>query len=264
MEHVIEVRGLGTRFGNHVIHDQLDFTARRGEIMGIVGGSGTGKSVLLWTILGLRRPDAGKVSILGFDIDPDDTAAAEAVQARTGMLFQDGALFSSLTVLQNIMVPLQRHTRISDGLSEDVAGLKLSMVGLDPAAAHKLPSELSGGMRKRASLARALALDPEILFLDEPTAGLDPIGAAEFDDLILDLQRSLGLTVVMITHDLDSLFAITDRISVLIHKRLVTGTIPELLALQDPWINEYFNGPRARALETAKKDTATGDSHHGD
>lgn len=259
MKHVIEVRGLETRFGNHVIHDRLNLTARRGEIMGIVGGSGTGKSVLLWTILGLRKPDAGKVSILGFDIDPDDPAAAEAVQAHTGMLFQDGALFSSLTVMQNIMVPLQRHTRISKGLSENIAGLKLSMVGLDPSAAHKLPSELSGGMRKRASLARALALDPEILFLDEPTAGLDPIGAAEFDHLILDLQRSLGLTVVMITHDLDSLFAITDRISVLIHKGLVTGTIPELLALEDPWIKQYFSGPRARAVETAKMHTESDD-----
>ncbi|HIA77593.1 MAG TPA: ATP-binding cassette domain-containing protein [Gammaproteobacteria bacterium] len=248
MEHVIEVHGLETRFGNNIVHDNLDFTAQRGEIIGIVGGSGSGKSVLMWTILGLRRPNAGQVKILGFEVDHQNPSTAEAIQARTGVLFQDGALFSSLTVLQNIMVPLQRHTRISGELVEAIAGLKLAMVGLDSTAAYKMPGELSGGMRKRVSLARALSLDPEILFLDEPTAGLDPIGAAAFDSLILDLQRALGLTVIMITHDLDSLFAITDRISVLIHKRLVTGTISELLEHNEPWINEYFNGPRGRAV----------------
>ena len=248
MEHVIEVHGLETRFGDNILHENLDFTAKRGEIMGIVGGSGSGKSVLMWTILGLRKPYAGQVKILGLEVDHHNPSVTEAIQARTGVLFQDGALFSSLTVLQNIMVPLQRHTRISMELVEAIASLKLTMVGLDSTAAHKMPGELSGGMRKRVSLARALSLDPEILFLDEPTAGLDPIGAAEFDSLVVDLQRSLGLTVIMITHDLDSLFAITDQISVLIHKRLVTGRISELLEHNDPWIEKYFNGPRGRAV----------------
>ncbi len=248
MEHVIEVHGLVTRFGDHIVHDNLDFTVQRGEIMGIVGGSGSGKSVLMWTVLGLKKPSAGQVKILGLEVDHHNPSTTEAIQARTGVLFQDGALFSSLTVLQNIMVPLQRHTRISKELVEAIAILKLTMVGLDSTAANKMPGELSGGMRKRVSLARALSLDPEILFLDEPTAGLDPIGAAEFDSLVSDLQRSLGLTVIMITHDLDSLFAITDRISVLIHKKLITGTISELLEYNEPWIGKYFNGPRGRAV----------------
>lgn len=244
---VIRVRGLVTGFGAQVIHQNLDLDVRRGEVLGIVGGSGTGKSVLLKVILGLVRPKAGRIEMLGAEPARLSDAGRIALQARTGVLFQDGALFSSMTVTENVMVPLLEHTSLDHALACEIARVKIAMSGLPPEAGRKYPSELSGGMRKRAGLARALALDPEILFLDEPTAGLDPIGAAAFDHLIAGLQKSLGLTVVMVTHDLDSLITICDRIAVLIEKRIRVGTLEDLLADPQPWIHEYFHGPRGRA-----------------
>jgi phospholipid/cholesterol/gamma-HCH transport system ATP-binding protein len=220
--------------------------------MGIVGGSGSGKSVLLRTIIGLNRPSSGRIEVFGKDTSTLSNDETRALQARWGVLFQDGALFSSLTVAQNIEAPIKEHTRLTKSLRQELIEIKISMVGLPPDAANKYPSELSGGMRKRAGLARALALDAEIVFLDEPTAGLDPIGASKFDDLIRELQATLGLTVVMVTHDLDSLYAICDRVSVLLDKRVKVGTIAELIREPDPWIDEYFKGPRGRAAEAAK------------
>lgn len=249
----IRVEGLTTAFGPKVIHQDLDFEVRRGEVMGLVGGSGTGKSVLMRTIVGLNRQAAGRVEVLGRDVDRLDDAGRQELRSRWGVLFQDGALFSSLSVLQNVAVPLRAHYRLSPRLLRELAEVKIALSGLPADAAHKRPSELSGGMRKRAGLARALALDPELLFLDEPTAGLDPVGAAEFDQLLADLQSALGLTVVMVTHDLDSLYAVCDRISVLIDKRVRVGTIAELEQDPHPWIQEYFLGPRGRAAAATRQ-----------
>jgi len=251
-ETVIEIRGLRNQFGTHVVHDDLDLDVRRGEILGVVGGSGTGKSVLLRSIAGLQTPAAGSVRLLGTDMKNASEADLDRVSERIGVMFQDGALFSSLTVRENVEVPL----RAIDGLGEDtreaLARLKISLSGLPWLAGDKYPSELSGGMRKRAGLARALALDPEIVFLDEPTAGLDPIGAAAFDDLIRNLSRTLGLTVFLVTHDLDTLYATCDRIAVLAEKRvLATGTLDDMLEVDHPWVQEYFRGPRARAARGA-------------
>ncbi len=244
---IISLRGIVNRFGPQVVHDGVDLDVYRGEVMGIVGGSGSGKSVLLRTIIGLNRPAAGTIEVLGKAMLRLSDSERRRIEEQWGVLFQSGALFSSLTVLENIEAPLKEHTAISPSLREQIAELKIRLVGLAPDAATKYPSELSGGMKKRAGLARALALDPEILFLDEPTAGLDPIGAAEFDDLIKSLQKSLGLTVVMVTHDLDSLVAICDRIAVLVDKKIKVGTLAELQRDQHPWIKSYFHGPRARA-----------------
>ncbi|HYG86218.1 MAG TPA: ABC transporter ATP-binding protein [Azospirillum sp.] len=246
-EPVIRVRGLVTRFGTQVIHDGLDLDVERGEVLGVVGGSGTGKSVLMKEILGLIRPAAGRIEMLGRDTSTLKDNERVDLKARTGVLFQDGALFSSLSVAENVMVPLKEHTDLPRPLIKELARIKIDMAGLPSNAGPKLPSELSGGMKKRAGLARALALDPEILFLDEPTAGLDPIGAAAFDELIRNLQRSLGLTVFMVTHDLDSLTSICDRIAVLVDKRIKVGTLDALLRDNHPWIREYFHGPRGRA-----------------
>jgi phospholipid/cholesterol/gamma-HCH transport system ATP-binding protein len=244
---IISVRGLRTQFGTNVIHDNLDLDVRRGEVLGVVGGSGTGKSVLLRTIIGLNKARAGTISVFGDNVTEMSDAEQRAMQQRWGVLFQDGALFSSLTVAQNIQVPLKEHTHLRKDVIDELACVKVDIVGLPPNAANKFPSELSGGMRKRAGLARSLALDPELVFLDEPTAGLDPIGAAAFDNLIRDLQQSLNLTVFMVTHDLDSLAAICDRIAVLIDKKIVVDTMENLMQLDHPWIQEYFHGPRARA-----------------
>jgi phospholipid/cholesterol/gamma-HCH transport system ATP-binding protein len=244
---IISIRGLRTQFGSQVIHDSLDLDVRRGEVLGVVGGSGTGKSVLLRTIIGLNRPRAGTIVVLSQDTSQLNDAGWIKIQEQWGVLFQSGALFSSLTVAQNIQVPMKEHTNLSPKLQAELTALKIELVGLPAEAGAKVPSELSGGMKKRAGLARALALDPEILFLDEPTAGLDPIGAAAFDQLIRSLQQSLGLTVFMVTHDLDSLSAICDRIAVLVDKKVKVGTMTEHLQDQHPWIHEYFHGPRGRA-----------------
>ncbi|MFQ5785158.1 MAG: ABC transporter ATP-binding protein [Alphaproteobacteria bacterium] len=249
---VIRIRGLVTHFGAQVVHDGLDLDVNPGEVLGVVGGSGSGKSVLLRGIIGLIRPAAGSVEVLGHDVTRMSDTERRTIEPRWGVLFQDGALFSSLTVGQNVEVPLKEHTDLSQQMIDEIAALKIGMVGLPADAGRKYPAELSGGMRKRAGLARALALDPEVLFLDEPTAGLDPIGAAAFDSLIRRLQRNLGLTVFMVTHDLDSLWSICDRIAVLADKRiLVVGPMKEMLRNDHPWVREYFHGPRARALNPA-------------
>jgi phospholipid/cholesterol/gamma-HCH transport system ATP-binding protein len=247
---VIRVRGMVTRFGAQTVHDGLDLDVRRGEILAIVGGSGTGKSVLLRTILGLKSPDGGTVELLGADLGALDDTARRPVLRRIGVLFQDGALFSAQTVAQNIRLPFLEHTALDHRLVTQLIRVKLSMVGLPQSAGSKLPSELSGGMRKRAGLARAIALDPDILFLDEPTAGLDPIGAANFDKLIRDLQQALALTVVIVTHDVDTLCAIADRVAVLLDGKIIVGTLDEIRAHPHPWIHAYFDGPRGRAART--------------
>jgi len=244
---VIKVRGLVTGFGTKLIHDHVDLEVCRGEVLGIVGGSGSGKSVLLRTIIGLNRAREGEIEVLGKKIGFAESRRMRSLEQRWGVLFQDGALFSSMSVAENIQVPLREYTQMPQGLMDEIAAMKIALVGLPEDTAGKYPSELSGGMKKRAGLARALALDPELLFLDEPTSGLDPISANQFDELIKGLQQSLGLSVVMVTHDLDSLRAICDRIAVLVDKKIKTGTIESLREDPTPWIKDYFSGPRGRA-----------------
>lgn len=246
---IISVRDLRNSFGEQVIHEGLDLDVQRGEILGVVGGSGTGKSVLMRSIIGLQVPDEGTIHVLGEDMVGREDDEAKNIRRRWGVLFQNGALFSTLTVAENVEVPIREYFPfIKPPLLDEIASYKIAMSGLPGDACAKYPSELSGGMRKRAGLARALALDPELLFLDEPTAGLDPIGAAAFDELIRGLKHKLDLTVFLITHDLDSLWAICDRVAVLADRKVIAvGTIEELLALDHPWIQEYFNGPRGRA-----------------
>jgi phospholipid/cholesterol/gamma-HCH transport system ATP-binding protein len=248
-EIVISVRGLCNQFDEQHIHENLDIDVRRGEILGVVGGSGTGKSVLMRSIIGLQQPTAGSIAVLGENLLDDDTTRDDEVRRRWGVLFQGGALFSTLTVAENVQVPLREfYGDLSQQLLNEIARTKVHLSGLPPEAAAKYPSELSGGMKKRAGLARALAMDPELLFLDEPTAGLDPIGAANFDRLTKELKETLGLTVFLITHDLDTLYAICDRVAVLADKKVIAiGKIDELLATDHPWIREYFTGPRGRA-----------------
>jgi phospholipid/cholesterol/gamma-HCH transport system ATP-binding protein len=246
-EVVIRVRGVVNILGGNLIHDHLDLDVKRGEVLGVVGGSGSGKSVLLRTIVGLQKPTEGEICVLGQQIRDLEGRALRALQMRWGVLFQEGALFSSQTVAENIQVPLREYLRLPQELMDEIAAMKLALVGLPADACRKHPSELSGGMKKRAGLARALALDPELLFLDEPTAGLDPISASQFDQLVRDLQKSLGLTVFMVTHDLDTLKATTDRIAVLVDKKVKVGTIETLTKDPDPWIHEYFTGARGRA-----------------
>jgi len=246
---IVSVRGLKNAFADQIVHDGLDLDVRRGEILGVVGGSGTGKSVLMRSIIGLQHPDEGEIEVFGESMIGRDEEEAKHVRRRWGVLFQGGALFSTLTVAENIQVPIKEfYPGIDQELQDEIAAYKIAMSGLPVDAGAKYPSELSGGMRKRAGISRALALDPELLFLDEPTAGLDPIGAAAFDQLISELRTALGLTVFLITHDLDTLYAICDRVAVLADRKVVAiGTIPELLALDHEWIQEYFNGPRGRA-----------------
>ncbi len=253
-EIVIDIRGLETRFGDHVVHENLDLQVRRGEILGIVGGSGTGKSVLVRQVIMLERPAAGSVKVWGVEtvgIAPRD---ADALRRRFGMMFQQGALFSSLTVLENVSVPLVEHTKLPAKTIERLAMMKIVLAGLPPDAAPKLPSQLSGGMLKRAAVARALALDPALLILDEPTAGLDPVGAGALDELVMQLRESLGLTIVVVTHDLDSLWRVTDRVAFLGRKKIIAlDTMEQLSRSEDPLLKKYFSGPRARAAQVAEQ-----------
>lgn len=248
---VIEVKGLVTRFGKQVIHDQLDFTLYREEIVGLVGGSGSGKSVLLRTILGLIAPAGGTVRVHGASAGNDTNSSATATRINWGVLFQNGALFSGLNVFDNIALSIRENAKLPPGELTELVMARLRMVGLPPETAEKKPSELSGGMVKRAALARALALDPDILFLDEPTAGLDPIAAASFDELIRTLRDTFGLSVLIITHDLDTLTSTCERIAMLVDKKIVSGTLAEMMESDHPWIKEYFTGPRMRAAQSA-------------
>jgi phospholipid/cholesterol/gamma-HCH transport system ATP-binding protein len=248
------VRDLVSAFGDRVVHDHLNLTVNRGEVLGVVGGSGAGKSVLLNSIIGLKTPEGGDIRVFGQDVHRSSERELEEIDRRWGVLFQNGALFSNLTVLENVAAPLFEHTRLSRAQIYKLAEIKIGLTGLPAEAGALKPAELSGGMRKRAGLARALALDPELLFLDEPTSGLDPISADAFDELIADLSASLGLTVFMITHDLDSLYAICDRVAVIADKIVVAvGTIDQLMLSKHPWIHEYFMGPRGRAAVAAHR-----------
>ncbi len=250
----ITVRGLRNSFGEQVVHDNLDLDVKRGEIIGVVGGSGTGKSVLMRSILALRRPQAGHIEVFGLDVYSEDSKARHKIETNTGVLYQNGALFSSLTVEENVAVPLKEHYgELPDALVHELCMLKIRLSGLSDEASSKYPSQLSGGMRKRAGIARALALDPALLFLDEPTAGLDPIGAAAFDQLIRTLQQALGLTVFLITHDLDTLYTICDRVAVIADKKvLINAPIKDVEKFDHPWVQEYFHGPRGRAAQGAQ------------
>ena len=252
---ILQVRGLTNSFGSQTVHRDLDLDVQAGEIIGVVGGSGTGKSVLMRAILGLRPPQGGEIRVMGVDALHSTTEQRLKIERNSGVLYQNGALFSSLTVAENVMVPLkEHHDELPDDLVADLAMLKIRLAGLPDNAADKYPSQLSGGMVKRAALARALALDPAILFLDEPTAGLDPISAAAFDQLILTLQRALGLTVFLITHDLDTLYTICNRVAVLADgKVLVAAPLSEVEKYDHPWVQEYFHGPRGRAAQSAQE-----------
>ena len=244
----IRLRGIKTAFGPHVVHEDLDLDIRRGEVIGVIGPSGCGKSVLLRAIIGLKEPAAGSVEVFGRNVLRMSESERDEVERRWGVMFQDGALFSNLTVRENVMVPMVEHVDLPESLRIEIADMKIRLAGLESSAGDKLPSDLSGGMRKRAALARALAVDAELLFLDEPTAGLDPITASNFDALIRDLQQALGLTVFLVTHDLDTLAATCDRIAVLGEKKVMAvGTMDELRQHDHPWMIEYFSGPRGRA-----------------
>lgn len=247
-ELVIDMSHVATRFGEHVVHTDVDLQVQRGEIMALVGGSGSGKSTLLREMILLQRPDAGSIRILGVDLQAADDAQAHTLRQHLGVMFQQGGLFGSLTVLENVGLPLREHTALDDALIDEIAAWKISLTGLAPETAQQYPSELSGGMRKRAALARALALDPALLFLDEPTAGLDPTSAEGVDTLILNVRDLFGLTVVIITHDLDLLWQVPDRIAVLgAGKVQGIGSMAELSRLTDPAIRAFFDGPRGRA-----------------
>lgn len=257
---ILSVRGLVNRFGRQTVHDGISLDIRRGEIIGIAGGSGSGKSVLLKTMAGLHRPDAGYVRIAGKPIGSITPAESASL---LGVLFQEGALFSSLNVAQNIMLPLREYTALPEDQQAALAQLKLALVGLPPESAAKYPAELSGGMTRRAAMARALAMDPLILFLDEPTAGLDPVNASGFDEMIRDLNRGLQVTVVMVTHDLNSLFTICDRVAVLVDKRIIVDVLPNLLKNDHPWIRQFFHGPRGQGAAAAAKHYSGGAHGNG-
>jgi phospholipid/cholesterol/gamma-HCH transport system ATP-binding protein len=247
-ESIVEVRDVHTRFGPTLVHDGVSLTVRRGEIFALAGASGSGKSTLVRELILLHRPDAGSIRVLGRDLDGLDEEEALALRRRWGVMFERGALFSALTVAENVAIPLHEHTRLGARLVGELAALKIALTGLPAAAGIKRPVELSGGMRKRAALARALALDPELLFLDEPTAGLDPLSATGFEELVRHLQELLGLTMFIVTHDLDLLWQVADRVAFLVEGHIAgVGTMEELSRLEDPLVREYFYGPRGRA-----------------
>ena len=256
VDSIIDARGIVNRFGRQTVHEGLQLQVKAGEVLGIAGGSGSGKSVLLKTLMGLRRPDGGEVQLAGRPVDELEPAEKAGLM---GVLFQQGALFSSLTVAQNVMLPLRLHSRLAASDQERIAALKLALAGLPADAGVKLPAQLSGGMVKRAALARALALDPQLLFLDEPTSDLDPVSAAGIDELIRQLNRSLGLTIVLVSHDLVTLLDVCHRIGMLVDRSLVTGTAAQLQRHRHPGIREFFEGPRARAALAARAST----EHHG-
>jgi phospholipid/cholesterol/gamma-HCH transport system ATP-binding protein len=249
MTPVISVRGIVNRFGHQLVHDGIDLDVMPGEVFGIVGGSGSGKSVLLRTMLGLQVPESGTVEIAGHQVTTASGRELQDVKRRYGVTFQQGALFTSLTVAQNVELPIAEYYDLGEATLRELAELRIRMVGLPADAANKYPAQLSGGMVKRAALARALALDPALLFLDEPTSGLDPISAAAFDHLVLYLQTSLKLTVVMITHDLDTIFRTCNRVGVIVDHRMISGTLDEIVRHEHPWIQEYFHGERSRAVQ---------------
>ncbi len=251
---IIRVSNICNRFGSFIVHENLDLEVRTGEIIGVVGGSGSGKSVLMRSILALQKPWSGKIDVLGVNALSNNEKNRRFIEQNTGVLFQNGALFSSLTVLENVQVPLKEHSNLPESLITELAMVKIQLAGLSPDTALKYPAELSGGMRKRAGIARALALDPSLLFLDEPTAGLDPISAATFDQLILSIQKALGLTVFLITHDLDTLYTICDRVAVIADRKvLINAPIDQVAAFDHPWIQDYFHGPRGRAAHLAQE-----------
>ncbi len=253
-ETIVQVRNLTNRFGSHTVHERLNLDVYRGEVLGVVGGSGTGKSVLLRSIVGLQTPVEGSVHIFGQDMLSMPPAQRSQLERRFGVLFQRGALFSSLTVTENVAMPLIEHAGLGRADAEHLAGMKIALAGLPAEAGAQYPASLSGGMIKRAALARALALDPAILFLDEPTAGLDPIGAGAFDELIVTLRDALGLTVFLVTHDLDTLYTICDRVAVLSNRQvLVAGPLDVVEATDDSWVQDYFHGPRGRAASHARR-----------
>ncbi len=261
---VIEIRKLSTRFGDHVVHAELDLEVHRAEIFALIGGSGSGKSTLLREMILLQRPDAGSIRVLGFDLQELGDEETIALRRRWGVMFQHGGLFGSLTVSENIGLPLREHTGLDDALIDELAAWKLAMTGLEPEVGLQYPSELSGGMMKRASLARALALDPELLFLDEPTAGLDPESADEVDQLVRKLRDQFGLTIVMITHDLDLLWQVADRAAVLAGGKVQgVGSMSELSRMDNPEIQQFFAGPRGRAAQEQARTGAQGDQNGG-
>ena len=249
-ENVIELSHVSTHFGEHIVHDDVSLAVRRGEVFALIGGSGSGKSTLLREMILLHQPDAGEIEVLGIKLKDISDADAMALRRRWGVSFQHGGLFGALTVKENIGLPLREHTDLADALIDEIADWKLAMTGLSPQVGAQYPAELSGGMMKRASLARALALDPELLFLDEPTAGLDPISAAGVDGLLRELRELFGLTIVMITHDLDLLWQVTDRVAVLADGTVQgVGSMAELAEMSDPPIRQFFDGPRARSAK---------------
>jgi phospholipid/cholesterol/gamma-HCH transport system ATP-binding protein len=262
-EPLVEVRGLVNRFGAQVVHDGLDMTVEQGEVFGIVGGSGSGKSVLLRSILGLQRPQAGDVRLMGRSLRDLAPEELKRIKSQYGVTFQQGALFTSLTVLQNVQLPMIEHLSLAPRALDELALLKVRLVGLPDDAARKYPAQLSGGMIKRAALARSLALDPRLLMLDEPTAGLDPISAAAFDELLMDLRQQLGLTVIMITHDLDTIFRTCNRVGVIIDRKMTSDTLEGITGNPHPWIQSYFHGERALRFGTGQGGTGRGGAGPG-
>ncbi len=252
---ILSIHDVTNRFGKQVVHDAVSFDIRRGEIIGIVGGSGSGKSVLLKTMTGLRKPDKGEITIMGKPINQITSLESASL---LGVLFQEGALFSSLTVTENITLPLREYTKLNKDQQSVLAQLKLALVGMPAESGNKYPAELSGGMTRRAALARALAMDPVMLFLDEPTSALDPINASLFDELILNLNRAMGITVVMATHDLDTIFTVCDRIAVLVDSKIIVDTLPNLLKHNNPWIRKFLHSPRAKGASVAANDYSGG------